>query len=58
VLVTGGDHAAVTEVLTDVRLADQQVVGPWLPVPDPRRGVLEQAVRDACAIRVDVVNAD
>ena len=55
-LVTGGDHAAVDEVLTDPRLQGVTVVEPWLAVPDPRRGVLEQAVRDACAIRVEVVN--
>lgn len=57
-LVTGGDHPAVTEVLAHPRLAGLPVVEPWLPVPDPRRGVLEQAVRDAGSIRVDVVNAD
>jgi hypothetical protein len=26
-------------------------------VPDPRRGVLEQAVVDACSVNIDVVNA-
>lgn len=57
VLVTGGDHTAVEEVLADQRLRDQRVVGPWLPVPDPKRGILEQGVRDACAIRIDVHNA-
>jgi hypothetical protein len=56
-LVTGGDHPAVTEVLSDPRLADLQVVGPWLPVPDPRRAVLDQAILDAQAIGVDVTNA-
>lgn len=56
-LVTGGDHAAVHEVLEDSRLAGLVVVEPWLPVPDPRRGILEQAVRDACAVRIDVENA-
>ena len=30
---------------------------PWLPVPDPRRAVLEQAVADACSARIEVVNA-
>jgi hypothetical protein len=58
VVVTGGDHAAVDEVLADPRLGRVQVVEPWLPVPDPRRGVLEQAVRDACAVRVEVDNAE
>lgn len=57
VVVTGGDHTAVDEVLSDPRLRDQRVVEPWLPVPDPRRGVLEQAVRDACSLRIDVNNA-
>ena len=57
VLVTGGDHTAVAEVLADSRLAGQRVVEPWLPVPDPRRGILEQAVRDACCLRITVHNA-
>lgn len=56
-LVTGGDHAAVHEVLEDPRLRALEVVGPWLAVPDPRRGVLEQAVVDACSVSIDVVNA-
>jgi len=56
-IVTGGDHAAVEAVLTDPRLAGLTVVEPWLPVPDPRRSVLEQAIRDALSIRVDVTNA-
>jgi hypothetical protein len=56
-LVTGGDHAAVHEVLEDPRLRALEVVGPWLAVPDPRRGVLEQAVVDACSVNIDVVNA-
>ena len=29
----------------------------WLPVPDPRRAVLDQAVADACSVRIDVQNA-
>lgn len=57
-LVTGGDRSAVEEALAEARLGSLTVVGPWLPVPDPRRGVLEQAVADAGAIAVDVVNAD
>jgi hypothetical protein len=56
-VVAGGDRSAVDEVLADARLRRVTVVEPWLPVPDPRRGVLEQAVRDACAVRFDVVNA-
>ena len=49
-LVTGGDHPAVVEVLSDPRLAGLRVVEPWLPVPDPRRAVLDQAILDAQAI--------
>ncbi|WP_028644209.1 acVLRF1 family peptidyl-tRNA hydrolase [Nocardioides sp. URHA0020] len=56
-LVTGGDRPAVEEVLADPRLRRLAVVGPWLAVPDPRRGVLEQAVQDACAVQVEVHNA-
>jgi hypothetical protein len=56
-IVTGGDRTAVDEVLLDPRLRTLTVVGPWLAVPDPRRGVLEQAVRDACAVQVEVLNA-
>ena len=57
-LVTGGDHTAVDEVLTDARLQSLTRVEPWLAVPDPKRGVLEQAVRDACAAQIDVENAN
>jgi peptide subunit release factor 1 (eRF1) len=57
VVVTGGDRTAVDEVLLDPRLRTLTVVGPWLAVPDPRRGVLEQAVRDAGAVQVEVLNA-
>ena len=56
-LVTGGDHAAVDEVLTDPRLRGLTVVEPWLPVPDPRRAVLDQAIVDARSLRVEVHNA-
>lgn len=57
-VVAGGDRAAVEEVLADPRFARVSLVGPWLPVPDPRRGVLEQAVKDACAVRIEVHNAE
>ena len=57
-VVTGGDHAAVTEVLADPRLRGLTVTGPWLAVPDPRRSVLDAAVADALALRVEVTNAD
>jgi hypothetical protein len=56
-VVTGGDHGAVEEVLADARLRTLTTAGPWLAVPDPPRGVLEQAVVDACSVRVDVRNA-
>jgi hypothetical protein len=56
-VVTGGDHGAVDEVLEDPRLRGLVVVPPWLAVPDPRRGVLEQAVADATALQVEVTNA-
>jgi hypothetical protein len=56
-VVTGGDHTAVSEVLEDPRLKYVTVVEPWLPVPDPKRGILEQAVNDAMAVRVEVSNA-
>ena len=48
-LVTGGDHSAVDAVLADPRLTGL-VVGPWLAVPDPRRAILEAAIRDAQAV--------
>jgi len=58
-LVVGGDRPAVDAVLEDPRLRTLagHVVDPWLPVPDPRRAVLEGAVRDACSVCIDVVNA-
>jgi hypothetical protein len=56
-VVTGGDRAAVDEVLTDARLSGLSVAGPWLPVPDPRRAVLERAVADALSVRIEVRNA-
>ena len=57
-VVTGGDRAAVDGVLADPRLRDLAVAGPWLAVPDPRRAVLAEAVRQACAARIDVHNAE
>ncbi|MBC9731704.1 acVLRF1 family peptidyl-tRNA hydrolase [Nocardioides marmotae] len=56
-LVTGGDRAAVEEVLAGPPLDRLTVVGPWLAVPDPRRAVLDAAVLDACAVQVSVHNA-
>jgi peptide subunit release factor 1 (eRF1) len=57
-VVTGGDHQAVDAVLDDPRLQGVVVGGPWLAVPDPRRQVLDRAIVDAMAVRVEVVNAD
>ena len=59
VLVVGGDHTAVGEVLEDRRLRTvaAHVVGEFLPVPDPRRSVLEDAVGSACSVRITVENA-
>jgi hypothetical protein len=55
-LVCGGDRAAVEAVLADPRLAALVPlrVPPWLPVPDPRRSVLDQAVLDAQSVQVAV----
>ena len=58
VVVTGGDHAAVDEVLGDPRLVRLVVARPWLAVPDPRRAVLDAAIADALAVQVEVVNAE
>jgi hypothetical protein len=55
-VVTGGDHTAVDEVLSDPRLHHLTVAGPWLAVPDPRRVVLDAAIADALAVLVAVVN--
>jgi len=56
-VVTGGDHAAVDEVLADPRLRRVTVTEPWLAVPDPRRAVLDRAISDALSLRVEVRNA-
>lgn len=55
-IVVGGDRGAVEEVLADPRLAGIRVVGPWLPVPDPRRAVLTSAIADAQSIAIEVTN--
>ncbi len=57
-LVCGGDRSAVDAVLADPRLTDLAArrVEPWLPVPDPRRSVLEQAVADALSASVSVTD--
>jgi hypothetical protein len=53
-LVCGGDRAAVEQVLADPRLAPLAALRaePWLAVPDPRRSVLEQGVRDGASMRI------
>jgi hypothetical protein len=56
-LVVGGDREAVEQVLADRRLGGVAVAGPWLAVADPRRAVLDEAVRDARALPVSVHNA-
>jgi hypothetical protein len=56
-VVTGGDHAAVDEVLADPRLRRVSVTAPWLAVPEPRRAVLDRAISDALSLRVEVRNA-
>jgi hypothetical protein len=56
-VVAGGDRPAVSEVLADPRLSRLRVAGPWLAVPDPRRAVLDRAIADAQAVRVEVENA-
>jgi hypothetical protein len=55
-LVCGGDRPAVDAVLGDPRLATlaSRRVEPWLPVADPRRSVLDQAVADAWSVSVEV----
>ncbi|HEU4513971.1 MAG TPA: acVLRF1 family peptidyl-tRNA hydrolase [Nocardioidaceae bacterium] len=55
-LVCGGDRSAVDAVLSDPRLAALAAVRvePWLPVADPRRAVLDQAVADARSTVVTV----
>ena len=55
-VVVGGDRSAVDEVLTDPRLEGLRVVEPWLPVPDPRRSVLNGAVSDAQSLVIAVTN--
>ncbi len=56
-VVAGGDREAVDQVLADRRLGGVVVVGPWLAVADPRRAVLDEAVRDARALLVAAHNA-
>lgn len=57
-LVCGGDRTAVEQVLEDARLRKliRIRVEPWLAVPDPRRGVLEQAVVDGSSVVMTVTD--
>jgi hypothetical protein len=59
-LVTGGDRAAVSSVLSDPRLRPLGELprGPFLAVPDPRRRVLEEAVRRSRAVRIEVFDPE
>jgi Actinobacteria/chloroflexi VLRF1 release factor len=57
-LVTGGDRRAVAAVLADPRLAPLKAVpiGRFLAVPDPRRGVLEEAAHGYRAVEIEVMD--
>jgi hypothetical protein len=57
-LVCGGDRSAVDAVLADSRLAHllDVRIERWLPVPDPRRAVLDQAVLDGASVAVTVTD--
>jgi len=59
-LVCGGDRSAVEAVLSDPRLEHLTVVrtDPWLDVPDPRRGVLDQAALDGRSARITVTDPE
>jgi hypothetical protein len=56
-IVGGGDRASVLAVLADPRLAGRRplLVDRHLPVPDPRRRVLEESPRGFRAVRIRVV---
>ncbi len=57
-VVCGGDRQAVDVVLGDPRLSPLAPlrVEPWLPVPDPRRPVLEQSVVDGASVVIEVTD--
>jgi hypothetical protein len=52
--VTGGDRAFVDSVLADARLASLHGLraGRFLAVPDPKRAVLESAIKSARAVQI------
>lgn len=56
-VATGGDRAAIEEVFGDDRLRGLSRLERFLDVPDPKRAVLDAAVRDACALAITVHNA-
>jgi hypothetical protein len=57
-VVTGGDHGAVDAVLADARLAPlRPLVSPrFLPVPEPRRAVLDSTPALYRIVRIRVVD--
>ena len=59
-LATGGDRAAVRSVLADPRLKPLGDLpqGRFLAEPDPRRRVLEEAVRRCRAVVIEVYDPD
>jgi len=58
-ILCGGDRSAVDTVLSDPRLAhlSDVRVEPWLPVPDPRRAVLDKAIADGMSVSVRITEA-
>jgi len=58
VVVTGGDRLLLRDTLAAVERGGTrlQVAGRRLTVPDPRRRVLDDAARAACAVRINVVD--
>lgn len=56
VLVVGGDRLGLEHVVGTVGLAER-VVDTLVNVPEPRRGVFEDAVLDACSVKMSVTNA-
>ncbi|WP_370290278.1 acVLRF1 family peptidyl-tRNA hydrolase [Nocardioides sp.] len=56
-VVTGGDRAAVADVLDDTRLSHLRPGGHWFAVPDPRRAVLDGVVEQSVHLVVQLENA-
>ena len=59
-VVTGGDRPFVDAVLADARLAPLRplVAERFLNVPNPKRAVLEDAIRTARSVRIKLVERD